>query len=126
MTNIQKTNYLLAAINYCAAIAQDIIENNKSKEIQEYAKKYAEIESPLAGGTEADWIRINWGDIYVFLHDDGDVRYDLDPYGAYGAEIISITGVGINEFKQMVIDYIAENGYEFEVGNKIPMYIPFR
>ena len=60
---------------YCNAIANDIIKHNKSKEIQEYAKQFAEIESPLVGGTYADWIRINWGDIYIFLCDDGHIGY---------------------------------------------------
>ena len=61
---------LIKQFNYCNAIANDIIEHNKSKEIQEYAKQFAEIESPLVGGTDADWIRINWGDIYIFLYDN--------------------------------------------------------
>lgn len=47
---------LIKQFNYCNAIATDILDNNKSKEIQEYAKKFAEIESPLVGGTEAEWI----------------------------------------------------------------------
>ena len=49
--------------NYCNAIASDISEHNKSKEIQEYTKQFAEIESPLVGGTDEKWIHINWGDI---------------------------------------------------------------
>lgn len=56
---------LIKQFNYCNAIANDIIEHNKSKEIQEYAKQFAEIESPLVGGTGADWIRINWG-IFIY------------------------------------------------------------
>lgn len=50
---------LVKQFNYSNAIANDIIEHSKSKEIQEYAKQFAEIESPLVGGTDADWIRIN-------------------------------------------------------------------
>lgn len=57
---------LIKQFNYCNAIANDIIEHNKSKEIQEYAKQFAEIESPLVGGTGADWIRINWGG-YLYI-----------------------------------------------------------
>ena len=34
---------LIKQFNYCNAIATDILDNNKSKEIQEYAKKFAEI-----------------------------------------------------------------------------------
>ena len=51
-------NNLVKQFYYCNAIANDIIKHNKSKEIQEYAKQFAEIESPLVGGTYADWIRI--------------------------------------------------------------------
>ena len=40
---------LIKQFNHCNAIAADILDNNKSKEIQEYAKKFAEIESPLVG-----------------------------------------------------------------------------
>lgn len=75
---------------YCKAIAEDILANGKSKEVQEYAKKYAEIESPLVGGTDAEWIRINWGDIYIFLHDNGNINYQLDPHGEYGGELIDV------------------------------------
>ena len=75
---------------YCKAIAEDILANGKTKEVQEYAKKYAEIESPLVGGTDAEWIRINWGDIYIFLHDNGRIHYQLDPHGEYGGELIDV------------------------------------
>lgn len=76
---IQKTvslkEWLMMQFNYCNAIASDISEHNKSKEIQEYTKQFAEIESPLVGGTDEKWIRINWGDIYIYLYDDGSIRY---------------------------------------------------
>lgn len=81
---------IIKQFKYCKAIAKDILQNEKSKEIQEYAMKYANIESPLVGGTEAEWIRINWGDIYIFLHDNGKIDYQLDPIGAYGAELIDV------------------------------------
>ena len=89
---IQKTvslkEWLMMQFNYCNAIASDISEHNKSKEIQEYTKQFAEIESPLVGGTDEKWIRINWGDIYIYLYDDGSIRYQLDPLGGYGSELI--------------------------------------
>lgn len=82
---------LIKQFNYCNAIANDIIEHNKSKEIQEYAKQFAEIESPLVGGTGADWIRINWGDIYIFLCDNGSIGYQVDPLASYyGNELIDM------------------------------------
>lgn len=92
---------VIKQFNYCNAIATDIIANNKSKEVQEYAKQYAEIESPLVGGTNADWIRINWGDIYIFLHDNGSIEYQLDPIGEYGGELIDVYG-SLAEFIQEI------------------------
>lgn len=86
---------IIERFNYCNAIAMDIIANGKSKEVQEYAKQYAEIESPLVGGTSADWIRINWGDIYIFLHDNGNIQYQLDPVGAYNEELIDMYGTSV-------------------------------
>lgn len=81
---------LIKQFNYCNEIAKDILANEKSAVVQEYAKQFAEIESPLVGGTDCEWIRINYGDIYIFLHDDGNIEYQLDPYGQYGAEIIDV------------------------------------
>ena len=75
---------------YCKAIAEDILKHKRSKEIQEYASQYAEIESPLIGNTDADWVRICWGDIYIFLHTNGMIGYQLDPYRAYGSELIDV------------------------------------
>ena len=100
---------------YCKAIAEDILANGKSKEVQEYAKKYAEIESPLVGGTDAEWIRINWGDIYIFLHDNGNINYQLDPHGEYGGELIDVQ----NEkefwelFDKFSEDELVEHHYTF-------------
>ena len=51
--------YLMMQFNYCNAIAIDILEHNKSKKIQEYVKQFDQIESPVADGTDVDWIRIN-------------------------------------------------------------------
>ena len=90
-------NVILEQLNYCNEIVKDILKYDKSKEIQLYAKQYAEVESPLIGGTEADWIRINFGDIYIFLHDNGEIQYQLDPIGNYGEELIDIYG-SLNDF----------------------------
>ena len=61
---------IIEQLNYCKAIAEDIIKNNASMEILQHAKKFAEIESPMNGETEAAWVRICWGDIYIFLRFD--------------------------------------------------------
>lgn len=83
---------LISQFKYCNAIAEDIIKYNKSKEVQEYAQDFAEIESPIVGGTDADWIRIHWGDIYIFLHNDGKIDYQVDPLDEYGGELIEVSG----------------------------------
>ena len=83
---------LVRQFNYCNAIVKDIIKHNRSKEVQEYAKGFAEIESPIVGGTDADWIRIHWGDIYIFLHNDGKIDYQVDPLDEYGGELIEVSG----------------------------------
>lgn len=81
---------------YCKSIAEDILKHNRSKEIIEYTDKYAEIECPLLGNTSVDWVRICYGDIYIFLHTDGRINYQLDPYGEYGGELIDVQSE--NEF----------------------------
>ena len=49
---------IIEQLNYCKAIAEDITKNNASMEILQHAKKFAEIESPMTGETEAAWVRI--------------------------------------------------------------------
>lgn len=134
---IQKTvslkEWLMMQFNYCNAIASDILEHNKSKETQEYAKQFAEIESPLVGGTDEKWICINWGDIYIYLYDDGSIRYQLDPLGGYGSELIDtfdsksftaeiLTLKTAPVIRNNVVCYEEETGYP----DDIPMYIPMK
>ena len=125
---------LIKQFNYCKAIASDIIEHNKSKEIQEYAKQFAEIESPLVGGTDVDWIRINWGDIYIFLCDNGNVGYQVDPRGVYGSELIDMWNCTEEDFVKEILSLetvpIVRNGIIFfeteESADEPPMYIPMK
>ena len=126
---------LIKQFNYCNAIANDIIEHNKSKEIQEYAKQFAEIESPLVGGTDADWIRINWGDIYIFLCDNGSTGYQVDPLGGtYGSELIDTWGCTKEDFIKEILSLeaapIIRNGITFfeseESVSEPPMYMPMK
>lgn len=91
---------IIKEFNYCNAIANDIINNHKSKEIQEYAKKFAEIKSPLIGGTSEDWISISWGDVYIFLCDNGYIGYQVDPTGGYGKPLIEVWGCTEEEAKE--------------------------
>lgn len=104
-------NNLVKQFYYCNAIANDIIKHNKSKEIQEYAKQFAEIESPLVGGTYADWIRINWGDIYIFLCDDGHIGYQVDPLGEYGGELIDMWDCTENNFVKEIFSLETGTSY---------------
>lgn len=126
---------LVKQFNYCNAIADDILSHNKSKEIQEYAKKFAEIESPLVGGTDADWVRINWGDIYIFLCDNGNVGYQVDPFGSYGSELIDMWGCSKDDFINEILSLenvpIIRDGFTYyetenEVDAPVTMYIPLK
>lgn len=122
---------LIKQFNYCNAIAEDILQHNKSKEIQEYAKKFAEIESPLVGGTDAEWIRINWGDIYIFLCDNGDIGYQVDPLGEYGGELIDMWNCSTKAFIDEILQFeqapIIRDGFTYfeseDSVNEPPMYI---
>lgn len=126
---------LVKQFRYCNAIANDIVEHNKSKEIQEYAKQFAEIESPLVGGTDADWIRISWGDIYIFLCDNGSIGYQVDPLGAYyGSELIDMWDCTEDDFIKEILSLeaapIVRNGVTFFESEKSvdepPMYVPMK
>ena len=125
---------LIKQFNYCNAIAEDIIKHNKSKEIQEYAKQFAEIESPLVGGTDAEWIRINWGDIYIFLCDNGSTWYQVDPLGEYGSELIDMWNVSEDYFVKEILSLeaapIVRNGIVFfESDDSVcepPIYMPMK
>lgn len=98
---------------YCNAIAEDILANGKTKEAQEYAQQFAEIESPLVGGTDAEWIRINWGDIYIFLHDDESSWYQLDGLGEYGGELINAESVSefMSKLEKVTDEEILDHSY---------------
>lgn len=125
---------LVKQFRYCNAIANDIVEHNKSKEIQEYAKQFAEIESPLVGGTDADWIRINWGDIYIFLYDNGGIGYQVDPLGAYGSELIDMWNCTKDDFVKEILSLeaapIVRDGITYfeseEEVDEPPMYVPMK
>lgn len=125
---------LIKQFNFCNAIADDIVANNKSREIQKYAKKFAEIESPVMGGTDADWIRINFGDIYIFLCDNGDVGYQVDPLGGYGGELIDMWNCTREDFIKAILSLeeppVIRDGIEFYKADDLvgepPMYMPMK
>lgn len=87
--------FIRTQLDYCVAIAEDIIKNEASLEVLNYAKNFAEIESPMTGEIEANWIRIAYEDTYIFLYLDdngstlsGDVCYRMNGYGQYRSKTI--------------------------------------
>lgn len=108
---------------YCYTRMEDIIKHHKSLEIQEYAKQFAEIESPLVGGTEAPWIRINWCDIYIFLCNNGDIIYQVDPFGEYGGELLDKKNYSKESFIAEILKLESE---EELLDCEVPMYIPMK
>lgn len=79
--------------------AQKAIDSGRVK----FNGVWVEIESPLVGGTDANWIRLNYDDVYIFLHDDGSEWYQLDPIGGYGAELIETSTY--REFVNELMNY---------------------
>lgn len=107
--------------NYCNAIAEDILANGKTKEVQEYAQQFAEIESSNTEG-----IRIHFGDVYVFLFEDRTFRYLLNGLGEYDAEIIdtkSISGF-MNELEKITDEEILAHSYMESDDGDYSQYAP--
>lgn len=84
---------LLKCIKIKDEILSDGITKNNIEKLQTNHRSF-EIESPLTGETMADWIRINYNGVYVFIHLDnenkpsGNYWYQLDYIGSYGLELI--------------------------------------
>lgn len=85
---IRNMKYLLDAREYLLAHNKSLEAQTEIKHNRKYNEFLVEIESPLIGGTNADWIRLQYDDVYLFLHDDGTEWYQLDPLSQYGAELI--------------------------------------
>lgn len=81
--------------------AADYLESqNYNIEAQEYvsSKDYInggmmiELESPENGKTEASWVRLQYGDCFLFMYRNDRFKkrreYQFDPYCEYGAEVI--------------------------------------
>ncbi len=129
-TNMEWFNILSTEIDYCKAIVDDIIDNNRSLEVQKYAQQFAEIESKELGNTEADWIRINYGSIYIYMYNSGipnHVRYELDPFGYYGTETVSICDCSVEQFKEAVKIELSTNNYDdFDDFEPDEHYVPYK
>lgn len=98
--------FILERFNYCRAIADDIIRHSACTGVLNHARKFATIETPMSGETDAAWIRVEFDDIFIFVHLDeeaygdndkivltGKMTYQLDPECAYGAELIDVSSV---------------------------------
>ena len=92
-------------MSICIAARDYLLERGKSKEAireiygnKKMFGKYLEIEAEILGNTGADWIRLNVGDVYLFMLEDGTEWYQLDPLSEYGAELIDV--LTYDEFKK--------------------------
>lgn len=118
---------ILEQFIYCNEIADDIIRHNASKEIIKYTHNWAEIESPISGEMDAPWIRICFGDIYIFMFIDeealdkenriiftGEIRYQLDGFGEYGGETIDVNSKEkwLERFNQLTNEELLEQHME--------------
>lgn len=100
-------NLVKKELEYLDLVAQDIIVNGGSEEVQLYISQNRqfgiEIESPLEsiGGTSACWIRLQYDGIWIFLNgneekweqgDDfelnGKNEYQVDYRSEYGGELL--------------------------------------
>ena len=103
--NLTLREVIMKQFELCKAITADIIKHKAEEGMLYYARTYAEIESFLTGETDAPWIRINYGDIYIFIDVDEEIfnkenrikirkiRYQLDGCAGYGGEIIKAESV---------------------------------
>ena len=113
MTLIERKKKILCNMKHLLDAREYLLANNKSldaqKEIRDnriYDGYLIEIESPLVGGTDADWIRLYYDDVYLFLYDDGTEEYQLDPLGEYGGELIDVRSYDdfVSELKSITYD----------------------
>ena len=93
MTDQQRRTFILRQIHILDEAAEYIIDNNKSYESQidithkRYDGFHIEVESEELG-VDVDWIRLYYGDCYLYLFKDGTKSYQYDPYSEAGGEII--------------------------------------
>lgn len=125
MTLTERKKKILCHMKYLLDAKKYLLANNKSLEAQKeikYNRRYdgflieigsIEIESPVVGGTDADWIRLCYDDVYLFLCDDGSEWYQLDPLGEYGGELIDVRSYDDFVSKLKSITYDLEKYYEW-------------
>lgn len=120
MTLTERKKKILCNMGYLLDATKYLLANNKSLEAQKeikYNRRYdgflIEIESPLVGGTDADWIRLCYDDVYLFLCDDGSEWYQLDPLGEYGGELIDVRSYDDFVKELNAITYDLEEFYDW-------------
>lgn len=120
MTLTERKKKILCNMEHLLDARKYLLANNKSldaqKEIRDnrrYDGFLMEIESPLVGGTDADWIRLCYDDVYLFLHDDGTEWYQLDPLCEYGGELIDARSYDDFVMELNLISYDLEEYYDW-------------
>ena len=138
--NLSLREIILKQFDLCRTIATDIIRHDADEDILYYAKRYAQIESPITGETGAPWIRINYGDIYVFIDFDEKIfesenrikfrkiRYQLDGCDGYGGETIEAESTVwfMVQFQKLSDEKLLEqHAYPDEDEDKVPEYFDY-
>lgn len=119
MTLAERKKKILCNMEHLLDARKFLLDNNKSLEAQReirdnriYDGYLIEIESPLVGGTDADWIRLYYDDVYLFLCDDGREWYQLDPLSECGGELIDVGSYDDFVRELNLISYDLEEFYD--------------
>lgn len=86
---IEEMNFLCLMRDILKAKGKSVGTINELRGMMHYGYS-PEIESDITGETDAEWVRLNYGDCYLFILDDGTEWYQYDPVGCYGAELIDV------------------------------------
>lgn len=112
---------LIKQFEYLCEIVDDVIKHGKSKEIQDYVNcKWGTLESPLTGEMD-DCIRIGYDCAWIYLFDDGEVYYEIDPNEEINGELLKESNCSREEFiekiKEMETDF-------FDSSDEFPPVVP--
>ena len=129
---------------FCNLIAEDIILHNASGDIISYVKKWADIEIQMSGKTDASWIRVNFGEIYIYVGLDEDafvngkikvsdnIKYVLDDGDAGSLIFTNSVRDFLTKLENLLSNKIEESFWDIGVGSDCgyfgdtpPKYIPF-
>lgn len=124
MTNIEKTNVLAGQVNYLLGIANDMKKYHRSEKIMEHVATYED--KVTVSEDKKGNLTLSYGHIQLIMRNDRGTSYILNPTGKKKDNVLSTTDASAGEFKNMIIDYIEDKGYEWDVEDTIPQYIPLR